>query len=83
MLDLGSTGTYMTYELSYKLRLPNGPKKEIGLIRFGDQSASTQIKGTLNVVGIRDVNGDILRVKGIVVPDLLPSIPFVSLHLKK
>ena len=49
MLDLGSTGTYMTSDLSYKLRLPNGPKREIGLIRFGDQSASAQIKGTLNV----------------------------------
>ena len=80
MLDLGSTGTYITSELSNKLKLLNGPKKEIGLIRFGDHSASAQIKGNLNVLGIKDTEGNVLRVRGIVVPELLPSIPCVQLQ---
>ena len=80
MLDLGSTGTYFTSELSYKLRLPIGPRKEVALIRFGDNSASAIIKGNHNVLGIKDVEGNILRVKGIVLPELLPR--FRAYHSK-
>ena len=80
MLDPGSTGTYISSELSHKLRLYNGPKKDIGLIRFGDKSASAQIRGTLNVLGIRDVEGSIMRIRGIVVPELLPSLPCISVQ---
>ena len=80
MLDPGSTGTYISSELSHKLRLYNGPKKDIGLIRFGDKSASAQIKGTLNVLGVRDVEGNIMRIRGIVVPEFLPSLPCVSVR---
>ena len=63
MLDPGSTGTYISSELSQKLRLYNALKKDIGLIQFGDKSVSVQIKGTLNVRGIRDVEGNIMRIR--------------------
>ena len=80
MLNPGSSGTYISSELSSKLKLYNGPKKEVGLIRFGDKSASARIKGSLNVLGIRDVEGNIIRVRGIVVPEFAPSMPCVSLQ---
>jgi hypothetical protein len=77
MIDGGSTETYFTRELSEELGLIDGPEKRINVIRFGSTSGETDVRGPMNRLGVKKMDGSHFIIDGLVVEDFFPSLlPF-------
>ena len=80
MLDAGSTETYISTRISSILGLTNGPTKKVNLACFGDEVATKEVKGPVNQIGIKKIDGTHVLIDGITISNFLPTMNCVSLQ---